>query len=153
MPHSIDKISAIRPFVSDLLLHISRGVHWDSDHVLIQGDDLSGLMLELKRGNLFDSVGMGLDYFDASINRVAAWAIGLRAAAKAILGALLEPTSYLDKAELDGDFTSRLMLMDEWKNLPVNAVWDYLLMKKNIPMGTAALAAVKDYEKNVQSAR
>ena len=149
----IDKISAIRPFVSDLLLHISRGVHWDSDHVLIQGDDLSGLMLELKRGNLFDSVGMGLDYFDASINRVAAWAIGLRAAAKAILGALLEPTSYLDKAELDGDFTSRLMLMDEWKNLPVNAVWDYLLMKKNIPAGTAALAAVKDYEKNVQSAR
>ncbi len=149
----IDKLSSVRPFVTDLLLHISRGVHWDSDHVLIQGDDLTGLMQEMKRGNLFSSVGMGLDYFDASINRVAAWAIGLRAAAKSILAALLEPTEYLDRAELSGDFTARLMLMDEWKNLPVNAVWDYMLMKKNIPMGTAALAAIKDYEKTVQSLR
>ena len=149
----IDKLSAVRPFVSDLLLHISRGIHWDSDHVLIQGDDLYGLMQEMKRGDLFSSVGIGLDYFDASINRVAAWAIGLRAAAKALLNALLEPTALIDDAELKGDFTARLMLMDEFKNLPVNAVWEYLLLTKNIPIGTNALDAIRTYEKDVQSKR
>ena len=110
-------------------------------------------MLEMKRGDLFSSVGMGLDYFDASINRVAAWAIGLRAAAKSLLAALLEPTKLIDDAELSGDFTSRLWLMDECKNLPVNAVWDYLLLTKNIPIGTAAIDAVKDYEHRVQAMR
>ncbi len=149
----VDKLSAVRPFISDLLLHVSRGIRWDSDHVLIQGDDLSNLMNEMKRGNLYHSVGIGLDYFDASINRVAAWAIGLRAAAKAILASLLEPTHLIDRAELDGDFTARLMLMDEFKNLPVNAVWEYLLASRGIAIGADALRQIKEYEKNVQAER
>lgn len=110
-------------------------------------------MQEMRRGKLYGRVPMGLDYFDASINRVAAWVIGLRAAAKAILCSLLEPFHLIDKAELEGDFTARLALMDEFKNLPANAVWNYLLMSRNIPIGRAALTAVKDYEKNVLSKR
>ena len=110
-------------------------------------------MNEMKRGNLYHSVGIGLEYFDASINRVAAWAIGLRAAAKAILASLLEPTHLIDRAELDGDFTSRLMLMDEFKNLPVNADWEYLLASRGIAIGADALRQIKEYEKNVQAER
>ena len=149
----IDKLSAVTPFVDDVLLHVSRGVRWDSDHVLLQGDDLYGIMQEMARGNLYGKVGIGLDYFDASINRVAAWSIGLRAASKAILYSMLEPFAMIDKAELSGDFTSRLALIDEFKNLPFNAVWDYMLMNKNIAIGKDALAEVKSYEKNVLSKR
>lgn len=148
-----DKLSAYTPFVKDVLLHISRGIRWDSDHAVIQNDEIYGIMQEMRRGKLYGRVPMGLDYFDASINRVAAWVIGLRAAAKAILCSLLEPFHLIDKAELEGDFTARLALMDEFKNLPANAVWNYLLMSRNIPIGRAALTAVKDYEKNVLSKR
>lgn len=98
-------------------------------------------------------VAMGLDFFDASINRVACWSIGLRAAAKAVLASLLEPVNLTDKAEVEGDFTSRLMLMDEAKNLPMNAVWEYMLMKKDIAIGQDALAEIKKYEKDVMATR
>lgn len=151
----VDKISSVINFVDTLLLHISRGVRWDSDHVLIQGDDLTAIMQEVVRGNLHNSgkLFLGLDYFDASINRVAAWTIGLRAAGKALLTALLEPYHLLKKAEEDEDFTLRLALTDEFKNLPVNAVWDYLCLKKGVPVGTSWIDELKKYEREVMFAR
>jgi len=148
-----DKLSSVTPFVDHVLLHISRGVRWDSDHVVIQNDELNGIMREMARGNLYGKVAMGLDYFDASINRIAAWSVGLRAAGKAVLTSLLEPFSYLDKAELEGDFTSRLIYSDEFKNLPYNAVWEYLLLKKGVPGTKEAQTIIKDYEKNVLALR
>lgn len=146
-----DKVSAIAPFVSNLMLHVSRGIGWDSDHTVIQDDHLFDLMRELKRGNWFDKVAIGLDFFDASINRIAGWAIGLRATAKAILTALLEPTHLLEKAEDEGDFTQRLFLMEEFKNLPINAVWEYVLHQNNIPVSLSAISDIKNYEKNILS--
>ncbi|MBR5742881.1 MAG: L-rhamnose isomerase, partial [Clostridia bacterium] len=148
-----DKLSAVTRFVDHVLLHISRGVRWDSDHIVVQSDELSALMSEMRRGDLYGKVAMGLDYFDASVNRIAAWTIGLRASAKAVLASLLEPFDYIDKAELEGDFTSRLAYTDEFKNLPVNAVWDYMLLKKGVPAGREALASIKKYEKDVLSLR
>jgi L-rhamnose isomerase len=149
----VDKLSSVALLVDDVLLHISRGIRWDSDHALIQGDDLTNLMLEMKRGAFFGKIGMGLDYFDASINRLAAWTIGLRAAGKAMLTSLLEPSDLLEVAEAEGDFTSRLALMEEFKNLPINAVWDILCIKTGIPVGTEWLSALKQYEAEVQSKR
>ena len=149
----VDKISSVALLVDDILLHVSRGIRWDSDHVLIQGDDLTGLMQELKRAGLFGKIAIGLDYFDASINRVAAWVIGLRAAGKAMLTALLEPSDLLEKAEAEGDFTSRLALLEEFKNLPVNAVWDYLCLVNGVPVGAAWLDVLKEYENTIQAAR
>lgn len=148
-----DKLSAVRPFIRDLMLHVSRGLHWDSDHVVIQDDRLQGVMTELKRGQFYDSVAIGLDFFDASINRVAGWAIGLRASAKAILTSLLEPTEELVAAEQVRNYGKRLFLTEEIKNLPVNAVWDYLLATKNVPVGADAIAAMQNYEMKVQSLR
>lgn len=150
---AVDKITSIALFVDDILLHISRGIRWDSDHVLIQGDDLNNLMLEMKRGGFFGKIMMGLDYFDASINRVAAWAIGLRAAGKAMLNALLEPSALLESFESEGDYTSRLALMEELKNLPVNAIWDELCVRTGTPVGTTWLDLLKRYETDVQSQR
>ena len=149
----VDKLSAVTPFVDCVMLHISRGIRWDSDHVLIQGDDLSNLMCEMKRGDLFSKVGMGLDYFDASINRVAAWTIGLRAFGKALLGALLEPTPMLFEAEQKEDYTLRLALMEEFKNLPVNAVWDMVCQKNSVPVGSEWIQDLKRYEQDIQFAR
>lgn len=142
----VDKLSSVMSVLDRALLHISRGVRWDSDHVLLQCDDLSMLMQEMKRGNLFERVGMGLDYFDASINRVAAWGIGLRAAGKALLNALLEPTELLEAAEASGDFTARLAIIDENKNLPVNAVWDYMCMEKGVAVGMDWIEEYRKYE-------
>ena len=151
----VDKISSVYPYIDTLLLHISRGVRWDSDHVLLQGDDLSAIMQQVVRGHLYDSgkVFMGLDYFDATVNRVAAWAIGLRAAGKALLDALIEPYPLLQKAEIDGDLTARLALLDEFRNLPSNAVWDYLCYTRGVPVGTEWIDQLKAYEANVQSKR
>ena len=151
----VDKISSVYPYIDTLLLHISRGVRWDSDHVLLQGDDLSAIMQQVVRGHLYDSgkVFMGLDYFDATVNRVAAWAIGLRAAGKALLDALIEPYALLQKAEIDGDLTARLALLDEFRNLPSNAVWDYLCYTRGVPVGTEWIDQLKAYEANVQSKR
>ena len=148
-----DKISAVAPFFDDILLHISRGVRWDSDHVVIQSDELLSLFEEITRGNLYNKIHLGLDYFDASINRTAAWSIGLRAAAKAVLTAFLQPFELLKQAEINGDYTARLMLTDEIKNLPYNAVWEYLLLKQNIAIGKEALNKVKQYEKEELSKR
>lgn len=148
-----DKLSAVRPFIRDLMLHVSRGLHWDSDHVVIQDDRLQAVMTELKRGDYYGSVAIGLDYFDASINRVTGWAIGLRACAKAILTSLLEPTGLMNQAEEARNFSRRLFLTEESKNLPVNAVWEYLLASANVPIGINAVEQVETYEKTVLSKR
>jgi len=148
-----DKLSAVVPFLPYALLHISRGIRWDSDHVLIGADELEMLMREMKRGGYFAKVGMGLDYFDASINRVAAWVIGLRAFGRSLLAALLEPGELLEAYEAAEDYTSRLALTDELRNLPVSAVWDMLCLRAGVPVGADWLANVKAYERDVQAAR
>jgi L-rhamnose isomerase len=148
-----DKISAVMTFLDELLLHVSRGVRWDSDHVLILSDELQALAKELVRGDYLERVHIGLDFFDASINRIAAWVIGTRCMLKALLIALLEPATTLRKMEAEGDYTSRLAMMEELKTLPFGAVWDYYCTKSNVPAGDAWLAEVKTYEQNVLSRR
>lgn len=149
-----DKVTAVYPFVDYLMLHLTRGLRWDSDHVLIQDDPLRDIILQLKRSSLLDKkVGLGLDYFDATINRVGAWIIGLRALAKTVLEALLEPTHLLLEAEAAGNNTRRLALMDDFRNLPYNAVWDYLCHIRDCGVGSQWIDRLEDYEKNVQSKR
>jgi L-rhamnose isomerase len=148
-----DKISSVLPFVDQLLLHVSRGVRWDSDHVIILSDELEEIAQEIIRGDYVNRVHIGLDFFDASINRVAAWVIGSRCMIKALLLALLEPYAKLQGVEASDDLTSRLALMEELKTMPFGAVWDYYCLKNNIPVGTDWIDEVKAYEKNVLSAR
>lgn len=148
-----DKLSSVLFFVPEVLLHVSRGIRWDSDHVVILNDDLKAIAEELVRGDFLSRVHIGLDYFDASINRVAAWVIGIRAMLKALLIALLEPTDQLRAWERSGDFTSRLAMVEEVKTLPFCAVWDYYCLQHDIPVGRAWVQAVKDYEANVLARR
>jgi L-rhamnose isomerase len=148
-----DKISAMLTFLPEILLHVSRGVRWDSDHVVVLNDDLEALSQELVRGNFLERTHIGLDFFDASINRVAAWTIGTRNMIKSLLKALLEPTDTLRALEASGDYTSRLALLEENKTMPYGAVWDYYCESNNVPGGSAWLAQVKSYEKDVLSAR
>jgi len=144
-----DKISSVLQFVPGLLLHVSRGVRWDSDHVVIQDDATRAIFEELVRGQYLGRARVGLDYFDASINRVAAWVIGARAALKAWLAALLEPTNKLQEMELGGDFTARLALLEEVKALPLGAVWEEYCQRHNVPAGMGWLAEVQRYEREV----
>lgn len=148
-----DKVSSALQFHKRLLLHVSRPMRWDSDHVVLFGDDLQHLFQEIGRGNAWDRVAIATDYFDASINRIAAYVIGLRATRKAILFALLEPSASLAKLERKGDNASRLGLMEELKTLPFGAVWDWLCLSKDVPVGTAWLEEVGQYERNVLSQR
>ena len=148
-----DKISSVMMYVPELLLHVSRGVRWDSDHVVTYTDELQAIMQEIVRGDYLDRVHIGLDFFDASINRVAAWAIGTRNALKAALAALLEPTEKLQQLEREGDFTARLALMEEQKTMPLGAVWNHYCQTAGVPVGAEWLQKVRDYEVNVLSAR
>ncbi len=148
-----DKISAVLGFVDQLLLHVSRPVRWDSDHVVILDDELKAIAQQLVRGDFLDRVHIGLDFFDASINRVAAWVIGTRCMIKALLMALLEPFDKLRQLELSGDFTSRLALGEEIKTLPFGAVWDYYCLKSGVPVQSAWIDDVKKYEKGISSKR
>jgi len=148
-----DKVSSVLTFLDRLLLHVSRGVRWDSDHVVILSDDLLALGQELVRGNYLSRTHIGLDFFDASINRLAAWVIGTRCMIKALLMAMLEPIDKLKKAELAGDFTTRLAMLEELKTMPAGAVWDYYCLKAGVPVGTKWLDEAKDYEKKVLSKR
>ena len=148
-----DKFSALNDFVDDILLHISRGVRWDSDHVVTYGDMLTSIMTEAKRAGMLGKLHIGLDYFDASVNRIFAWAIGLRNADRALLAALLEPTDLIKKAETDGNFGLRLALSEEAKALPSSVVWDYLCLTRNVPVGEDWITEVNTYEKNVLSKR
>jgi len=148
-----DKISSIMNWVDELLLHVSRGVRWDSDHVVTFTDELQAITQEIVRGDYLDRVNIGLDFFDASINRIAAWVIGTRATIKALLHALLEPIELLRGYEADGDFTARLAMLEETKNLPASAVWDYYCQVSEVPVGPAWLQDVKRYEADVLSKR
>lgn len=148
-----DKISSVLAFSNGLLLHISRGVRWDSDHVPIINDELLAIAQEVKRCGAFDRVHFALDFFDASINRIAAWVIGARAALKAILVALLEPTDLLADEEKRGDFGSRLALSEEFKTLPFGAVWNKYCQDMNNPVGSEWLNHVMEYEKKVLAKR
>jgi L-rhamnose isomerase len=148
-----DKLSAVLTFLDEILLHVSRGVRWDSDHVVILNDELYAIAQELVRGDFLERVHIALDYFDASINRIAAWVVGTRAMLKALLAALLEPIALLRQREAAGDFTSRLALLEELKTLPLGAIWDYYCLKQGAPVGAAWLARVKDYEQKVLSQR
>ncbi|MBD3243244.1 MAG: L-rhamnose isomerase [Chitinivibrionales bacterium] len=148
-----DKISSVMLYLDEILLHVSRGVRWDSDHVVILSDDLKAIAQELVRGDFLSRVHIGLDFFDASINRVAAWTIGTRNMVKALLIAMLEPTDTLRTAELEGDFTSRLALLEELKSMPWQAVWDHYCETKGVPVGTAWLDDVRRYEREELSKR
>ena len=148
-----DKISSVMLYVDELLLHVSRGVRWDSDHVITLNDDLQAIMQEIIRGGYQNRIHIGLDFFDASINRIAAWAIGTRNALRALLMALLEPMDQLRSLELDGDYTARLALLEELKGLPFGAVWDQYCRQQNVPVGMAYIDAIRTYEKQVLAAR
>ncbi len=148
-----DKLSAILPWVPGVLLHLSRGVRWDSDHVATYTDDLRAIADELVRGDWFGKVHIGLDYFDASINRIAAWTIGGRAVLKALLSALLTPADTLKKMEAAGDFTGRLAVMEDAKALPFGAVWDFHCLRHNVPLDFQWLDEVRAYERKVLSQR
>ena len=145
-----DKISAVYPFVDYLMFHLSRGVRWDSDHCLIQDDGLMQVFQELKRCDILEkNVGLGLDFFDATINRVTSWTIGLRSAGKCLLTALLEPTPLLLEADREGNFGKRLALCEECKNLPVNAVWEYLCLETGVGIGEEWIRDMDRYELDV----
>ena len=130
-----DKISSILTFSEDLLLHVSRGVRWDSDHVILLNDDLLSIAQEIKRCNALDRVHFGLDFFDASINRLTAWVTGTRNAMKSVLIALLEPTHLLREAEERGSLGDRLALMEEFKTLPFGSVWNKFCLDQDVPVG------------------
>ncbi len=148
-----DKFSAILTQTDQLMLHVSRGVRWDSDHVVTLTDELKALSEELVRGRYLKRVHIGLDFFDASINRVAAWVIGTRAMLKALLIALLEPTARLQQMEKAGDYTSRLALLEELKTLPCKAVWDIYCSRQDVPIDERWLKEIKTYERRVLNQR
>ena len=148
-----EKISSVLLFCPGLLLHVSRPVRWDSDHVVILDDELIAIAKELVRSGKLDRIHLGLDYFDASINRVAAWVIGTRNMLKALLFALVEPTETLRRIEGEMDFTQRLMLLEELKSLPWAAVWDYYCASKGVPVGACWFDEVRRYEREVLARR
>jgi L-rhamnose isomerase len=148
-----DKISSVLQFIPEILLHVSRGVRWDSDHVVVLDDATRALMEEIVRGNYLDRVHIGMDFFDASINRIAAWVIGARNTKKALLIALLEPLERLRKFEAEGDFTSRLALLEEARTLPFGEVWNEFCRRQNVPVGFDWMEAVKRYEHKTLSLR
>jgi L-rhamnose isomerase len=148
-----DKISSVLCYLPEIVLHVSRGVRWDSDHVVTLTDELQAIAQEIVWNAYAERVHIGLDYFDASINRVAAWVIGARNMAKALLLAHLTPIQQLRELELKGDYTSRLALMEDAKLLPFGAVWDYYCHQKDVPVGEAWLGEVKNYERTVLANR
>jgi len=148
-----DKISSALQFVPEILLHVSRGVRWDSDHVVLLDDPTRAIFEEIVRGGFLARTHIGLDYFDASINRVAAWVIGARNVLKALLIALLEPAAKLREYEADGDFTARLALLENSKSLPFGVVWEEHCRRQDTPADPAWLDEVRRYERNVLSQR
>jgi L-rhamnose isomerase len=148
-----DKISSVIGFVDGVLLHISRPVRWDSDHVVVLDDETQAIAHELVRGDVLDRVAIALDFFDASINRIAAWVIGTRNVRRALLRALLEPGAQLAELEARRDFTARLALLEEQKSLPWGAVWDYYCERSGAPVGMAWLDTVRAYERRVLTER
>ncbi|MBQ7312455.1 MAG: L-rhamnose isomerase, partial [Clostridia bacterium] len=148
-----DKISGALTYLKGVMLHVSRPVRWDSDHVVIFADELRAIATEIKRGGFEKRVNIGLDFFDGSINRIACWAIGSRNMQKALLWAALEPVAMLQKFEAEGDFTSRLAYLEEIKTLPFGAVWNAYCEAQGVSVGDSWIAEMKKYEREVLSAR
>ncbi|OMC87241.1 L-rhamnose isomerase [Viridibacillus sp. FSL H7-0596] len=142
-----NKISSMLLFSDKLALHVSRPVRWDSDHVVILDDELKEIAIEIVRNDALDKVAIGLDFFDASINRVAAWTIGTRNMIKALLYALLMPHDLLKRYQDERNYTARLALLEEFKTYPFGAVWDQYCAKMNVPVGEKWLAEVEKYER------
>ncbi len=148
-----DKISACLQFLDEVLLHITRPVRWDSDHVVTLNDDVQLIASEIIRNDFLDRVNIGLDFFDASINRIGAYVIGTRAVKKAFMMAMLEPTSKLTEFEEAGQNFERLALLEELKTKPFGAVWDYYCLQENVPVGEGFIADIQEYEKKILSKR
>ena len=148
-----DKISSMLLFTPEIMMHVSRPVRWDSDHVVILNDDTLDLAKEIIRCDALDRVHVGLDFFDASINRIGAYVIGSRATQKAFMQALLEPLAKLREYEANGQNFERLALLEEAKGLPWNAVWDEFCLRNNVPVGEAYIAEIQQYERDVTSKR
>ena len=148
-----DKVSAVLPFVKELMLHVSRPVRWDSDHVTIMDDSTQELFFEIVRAGALDRVHYGLDFFDGSINRIGAYVIGSRAAQKCMLRALLEPTALISKHELTGEGYKVLALVEEQKAMPWQAVYDMFCLKNNVPVGDTFITEIEKYEKEVTHKR
>jgi L-rhamnose isomerase len=148
-----DKISSTLLYVPGLVLHLSRGVRWDSDHVVTLSDETQAAVREVVTGGYLDRVHIGLDFFDASINRITAWVIGARNVMRAALVALLEPAAQLRELERKGDFSSRLALLEETRGLPWGAVWDYFCLQHEVPIGIQYLEEARRYEERELSRR
>ena len=148
-----DMVASLLLFVPELMLHVSRPVRWDSDHVTIMNDQTLDLFKEIVRADALNRAHIGLDYFDASINRIGAYVVGTRATQKCVLQALLEPLAMLREYEDKEQNFERLALLEEAKSLPFGAVFDYFNLKNNVPVGEAFIPAIQEYEKNVTSKR
>jgi len=148
-----DKLSSLLLYLDQILLHVSRGVRWDSDHVVTFTDDLQAIATEIVRCDALERVHIGLDYFDASINRIAAWTVGACATLRALLVAMLEPRQRLQELEVEGDHSSRLALQEELKAMPSSAVWDYYCARMGVPVGMEFMQAIKEYESRELSRR
>ncbi len=148
-----DKLSSIMQFQDRLLLHTSRPMRWDSDHVVLFNDDLRAVFTELQRGSALNRAIVALDFFDASINRIGAYVVGIRATRKAILNALLDPTVLIQKSESEGKNAQKLGLMDEFKTLPFGAIWDELCHRADVPVGKAWIGDMEKYEEKVLALR
>lgn len=148
-----DKLSAVLLYVNEVLLHVSRGVRWDSDHVVTLNDETLSIVREVVAGDYLNRVHIGLDFFDASINRIAAWAIGARNVLRAALIALLEPTAQLRQLEAEGHYTARLALQEEVKSMPWGAVWNQFCLEHDVAVGSRFLHEIHNYETNVLAQR
>ena len=148
-----DKVSSAFLFVDELLLHVTRGIRWDSDHIVTFNDQLTELMQEIVWTGKLDKVNLGLDFFDATVNRIGAYAIGARNTQKALLLALLMPTNKMIEYENMGKYFERLALFEEFKTKPLGAVWDYYCLSKNVPVGEKYIAEIQKYEKEILSKR
>ena len=147
------KFTAVSPFINKFLLHVSRGVRWDSDHIIVWDDELQNIMNEIVWNELEDRFFIGLDFFDATLNRVAAWVIGVRNARKALLNAYLIPTKEMRQAEYDANYGKRLALYETYKELPFGSVWDYYCLSQDKPTGVDWLKKIEDYEVSTQFKR
>ncbi len=148
-----DKISALLHFHDSLLLHVSRGIRWDSDHVVILNDEVSALAAEIVRAGALSRIRIALDFFDGSLNRIGAWVVGSRSTLRAILLALLEPQERLIEMEASGDFFGRLSLLEDLKTMPHGAIWDYYCLQQDTPTGEHVRQAIREYDHRVLSNR
>lgn len=148
-----DKVSAVFQYIPELLFHVTRPIRWDSDHVVTLSDEVRALFEEIVWADKLDKVNVGLDFFDASINRIGAYVTGTRASQKALMLALLNPTDTLRKYDNNGQFFERLALLEEAKSMPFGAVWDYYCLKNDVPVGVDYISEIQQYEKDVLSKR